>query len=395
MVVEIDIDARRLSSVGAAAIAEVFPRLEDVTLRNGYNWPGIGCLTTAVTQASKRSSLRPSGSDSTPILAPFPRPTENVTARQSTDACSLEGSVTRTTTACDSSTSSLQQNHQQHQHQHQHQRGHLLQSSSKLSSSAPSAVVPVPTVEESKGGTVEGGKSPLLTLLKPESIPDTHYGSSYQREGDCSLSLRSLSLSGLGRAVKGRQSGDDPHPDQFEEWALLAEACAPTLRSLKLTKFDWIPLCALTPFFKYPSTRTRTPTNAMLNASSQHVSSVSTPAKVAGAAADGDNIEGGSRSMKNGEEYVGLVELMLDTVCPDLACTLLRGVEWPTHPKLRQGRVGGACFSSGGVPRPPLVGLRCLTLVVKNVTDSLCSAIAEGCPNIREVGGGKCRNIYN
>ena len=81
------------------------------------------------------------------------------------------------------------------------------------------------------------------------------------------------------------------------------------------------------------------------------------------------------------EGHNGLVELTLATVSSKLAATVLRGAKRPIPLCFRSE--GGATFPGG--PRPPLTGLRRLSLVVDDITDALCLAISEGCPKVREV----------
>lgn len=297
--VAIDVDARRLSDAGTAAIAETLPRLTVLNLRNGYGLSGIGCLTAAAAAAVR---VETRGERTTELGRGNRR--EAIVKREG-------GSPSR------------------------------LQQAAAAAGSAPNIVPAGHRAEEQR------------SLLLP---------------------LRSLSLSRLGPCI----GLGNPSPEHFDEWCCLAEACSPVLRSLTLTNVSagQLPLCALTPFFQYPRIRAAAATvAASVAASDTHVNSMS----VSGG--EGKGGVGGVVSDEKGGMHDGLEELTLATVSSKLAATVLRGVKRPV-PLCFRGE-GGAAFPGG--PRPPLVGLKFLNLVVDDVTDALCSAIAEGCPNVREV----------
>lgn len=221
----------------------------------------------------------------------------------------------------------------------------------------------------------EGGSPSRLQQAAAESAP-TFVPAGRRAEGQRSLMLplRSLSLCSLGPCA----GLSNPSPEHFDEWCCLAEACSPVLRSLTLTNVSagQLPLCALTPFFQYPRIRAvAAAVAATVAASDTRVNSMS----VSGG--EGKGGVGGVVTDEKGGVCGGLEELTLATVSSKLAATVLRGVKRPV-PLCFRGE-GGAAFPGG--PRPPLVGLKFLNLVVDDVTDALCSAIAEGCPNVREV----------
>lgn len=322
MLVSIDIDARRLSDAGAAAIAETLPRLTGLSLRNGYGLSGIGSLAAAAAAAAAVGVQTPGAGA----------------------GAGANG------------------------------RGGKRE-----------------TIVKGKGSSVPPRRPRLPPQAVVESVPASapvgHHRAAEEEQQQQQqqrqrwrhpvpvLPLRALSLCSLGPCA----GLGNPSPEHFDEWRRLAEACSPVLRALTLTNVSagQLPLCALTPFFKYPHVRAAgiTATPATATASDTHVNSV-----IAGGGKGG--VGGGGLTTTDEEgRSDGLEELTLATVSSKLAATVLRGVKRPV-PLCFRGE-GGAAFPGG--PRPPLVGLKCLNLVVDDVTDALCSAIAEGCPNVREV----------
>lgn len=406
--VEIDIDARRLSEEGAAIIADALPRLTGISLRNGYGWSGIGSLTMAVARAAGLMCPRP------PSTTP---PSPSSKSKGGRDGWAEERTtqeeVHRRIGMRRGSTSPAENTAITPREQKpQHQQSQSLANPSSVTTVAkhkPAVLPPAPSagagtegllcwrgkrsaagakVTKTKVSAAQRERWPLgaarSSKVGPDSVlPSTAppHGSWCYRQGRCLLALRSLVLCGLGPAA----GLGNPSAEHFEEWACLAEASAPVLRSLTITNASagQLPLCALTPFFGYPrirSTASGTQANSpppVLRRAERGRGKDEPPGAGVGT--------GEVRSVRAAEDtHDGLVELTLATVSSELAATVLRGVKRPVPLCFR--REGGAAFPGG--PRPPLLVLKRLNLVVDGVTDALCSAIAEGCPNVQEVSVG-------
>lgn len=380
---KIDIDARRLTDAGAAAVADALPRLRSVALHHGYGLSGIGCLTSRPRSRTNDDDEEDDNNND-----------ENETGH---NRASLMGVVTQNPPGRPST----------------------------VTLATPLPLPPPP---------------PPPLIMKP--VPY--------------IALRSLTLCSLG------PSYDFLSYSYSSTWSRLARQWIgiPTMRSLTLINnvgdMNFLPLLEIAPFFPKPTPRAdggsgarrsatfssddhrdpgRAPTRSRAPAlpETQGVTTaVNAPAKKndgvravrrgerrAGMRVDGGNLarvlreghrkktrmeeglekgkkdkrgSGGGNDDDNDDGTVGLLELSLAAVTwKDVVEAL------DVQPRFRVIRHR---VMQGPSLRPLWVRLRRLSLVLDEVTDELCAAVAGGCPELHEVfcmytrGGSVLRSLF-